>query len=227
MILDLAGDYEWDLYRSDWKRTMTWENEDIAFNNNLSKADTLYGKTGKLSDEWLNKLNARELLAYCTYRPEHYSQICSYIPNNRDYIKFIYADFSIGAVDAGSFSERQKKRIDQKRDSCAYLLTNYIKENLYDERRYNTALLVLCNTWEAIPFLIEAHKMYGFHHSQYMIVLRELMVLNSYEPYFNFQRETSKAEGNPEVTTVILNTKENQKKLIELAEGLYQLKSKK
>jgi hypothetical protein len=190
--------------------------------NNITRKDTLYNKTGRLSNARLAALSAKELLAYCIFTPEKYFQLCSNAGiAPRNHRKFFYTDFQTGSIDQLSYSERQLQALQAKQDSCRLLLLDLVQKD-----DYNKGLLIVTNTWQAIPRLITMYRMYGFKDGNYMTLLINLLYKNKYQKNINHVFEGDSPELGTGVRTNIAKTAANEKVLLGFAMDLYNQKMK-
>jgi hypothetical protein len=192
--------------------------------SNITNHDSSYQKTRRLSAQRFKTLSAKELLAYCIYHPELYIQIC-FMPTDarRHPRKYIYEDYSFGTIEKSSYSKRQLEALRQKNDSCQPLLANLMRQEVFNE-----GLLQITNTWQAIPWLVQQHRWYGFRNSDYLAGLIQLLQQNHHARFaaYRFEKTTLKTRGQFFTETLIKKTPAAEKAILDFAMDLYHQKKK-
>lgn len=184
--------------------------------DSLQRADSMLRKTGLLDNEIFNRLNARELLAYCEKSPEKYGQICGFTQDIANKI-FLLPDKYVSGK-AGDFSERQIKLLKEKRDSIAWYILNGYRDRMIDGRSPNYSLVLLLHIWQIIPDLLKMDRVKLFNRYFYMSVFCQFMLINSYPPFMTFWKK------NAVDNSYVIRTPKNEEMILQLAADYYQWK---
>lgn len=188
----------------------------IALFDSLKESDNLLSTAGRLSDTVFNRLNARELLAYCERRPEKPTQICGITQDIINKI-FLFPDKYI-SEQPGNFSERQLAALKAKRDSVAWFIINGYNDKMIYGRNPAYSVVLQLHLWQIVPSVLKADNLKLFNRYFYLPVLCQFMMINRYPPFLSYWKK------NAIDYSYVPRSKKNEEAILQLASDYYQWK---
>lgn len=179
-----------------------------------------------LSDKELAQMSDKDKFTYAMYHPEVYSQNC---------FATLLADASISRIKGQlgnysiygelQFSKSQDSLLLSMRSEALQMIRECIADRLYISDRLKEGIVVI-NGFELIPSIIEKFNMQAEKDPYMLTTLMLLMKIDKYLPFVTsdfYEKLYTKDEWNQGLTYITFS-KDNQLKIIQMAQAFYALK---